>query len=132
VPRGRILLGAAGVAAAWLAIRRLRPFRVEVAGVSMAPAINPGDWLVATRTGSVRRGCVVVLADPRGGRDLVKRIAAVPGDVVEGRELASGEFLVLGDNLPASTDGRTFGPVNREDIEGVVRLRYWPRPAVVR
>jgi signal peptidase I len=130
--RARIVLAAVVAAAALVTLRRLGPFRVEVAGPSMAPALNPGDWLVATRRGPIRRGSVVVLADPRGGRDLVKRVAAVPGDVVEGRPLASGEFLVLGDNLTASTDGRTFGPVNREAIEGVVRLRYWPEPAVVR
>lgn len=98
----------------------------------MAPTINPGDWLVATRGGPIHRGSVVVLADPRGGRDLVKRVTAVPGDVVDGRTLPSGEFLVVGDNLQASTDGRTFGPVGREAIEGVVRLRYWPEPGWVR
>ena len=129
--RGRIALASVATAALLVALRRIGPFRVEVAGSSMAPTLKPGDWLVATRTGPVRRGSVVVLADPRGRRDLVKRVAGVPGDVVDGRTLASGEFMVLGDNLPASTDGRTFGPVNREAIEGVVRLRYWPEPAVV-
>ncbi len=127
-----MLLAAGGVAGAWLAIRRLHPFLVEVAGSSMAPAVNPGDWLVATRGGAIHRGSVVVLGDPRGGRDLVKRVTGVPGDVVDGRTLASAEFMVVGDNHEASTDGRTFGPVGREAIEGVVRLRYWPEPGWVR
>ena len=113
---------AAGVAA--------RPFRVEVAGSSMLPTLEPGDWLVATRWGRPRRGAIVVVRRDR--IDLVKRVAAEPGDEVDGHRLATDEYLVLGDNAAASTDGRTFGPVRRSQIEGVVRFRYRPRPALVR
>ncbi len=117
-------LGAAAVVA--------RPFRVEVAGRSMEPTLQAGDWLVATRAGRVRRGSVVVLAHPDGSFDLVKRVSAVPGDVVDGKRLASTEFLVAGDNRARSSDSRSFGAVAREDIEGVVRFRYRPRPGLVR
>jgi signal peptidase I len=119
---------AAGAAAAVAT----RPFRVEVAGRSMAPTLLPGDWLVATRRGRIRRGSVVVLRDPQGGLDMVKRVAALPGDEVEGRPLAPGRYLVLGDDPRASTDGRSFGPVDGSSIDGVVRFRYWPRPGSVR
>lgn len=107
------------------------PFRVEVAGRSMRPALRPGDWLVATRRGAIRRGAVVVVRHPERSLDLVKRVAAVPGDEVEGRVLGPHEYVVLGDD-PGSNDSRAFGPVPRSAIEGVVRFRYWPRPGLVR
>jgi signal peptidase I len=110
----------------------MRPFRVEVAGASMEPTLRAGDWLIATRTGRVRRGSVVVVAHPEDGMDLVKRVLAAPGDVWEGRRLGPAEYLVVGDNLSKSTDGRVFGTVARDAIEGVVRLRYRPHPGFVR
>jgi type IV secretory pathway protease TraF len=123
-----VWIGAAVVlGAAWT-----RPFRVEVAGGSMIPALRPGDWLVATRRGRLRRGTVVVLRHPGRPLDLVKRVAALPGDRVGDRSLRPGEYLVVGDHPSASTDGRTFGPVDREAIEGIVRFRYRPGPRLVR
>jgi type IV secretory pathway protease TraF len=62
----------------------------------------------------------------------VKRVGAVPGDEVDGRVLRPDEYLVAGDNAAASTDGRAFGTVRRDAIEGVVRLRYRPRLGLVR
>jgi len=123
---------AAAVLAAWAAARAAGAFRVEVAGRSMVPALRPGDWLVATRRGRISRGSVVVLAHPEEGLDLVKRVHGVPGDLVDGRPLGPDEYLVVGDNATASTDGRRFGPVHRRAIEGVVRARYWPSPGAVR
>jgi nickel-type superoxide dismutase maturation protease len=121
----------AATAATWAATRATGLFRVEVAGKSMTPSLRPGDWLVATRRGRVRRGSVVVLAHPERSLDLVKRVRAVPGDRVDGRVLGPDEFLVVGDNESASTDGRRFGPVPRRAIEGMVRFRYWPDPGIV-
>jgi signal peptidase I len=126
-PRRRWLL-LAGLGAA---IAAARPFRVEVRGSSMEPTLRSGDWLVATRAGRIRRGSVVVLAHPGRSLDIVKRVKAIPGDVVDGRVLGPGEYLVVGDNPGSSTDGRDFGAVTREAIEGLVRLRYHPRPGPV-
>ncbi|HEV3475401.1 MAG TPA: signal peptidase I [Actinomycetota bacterium] len=125
----RSLWIAAVTAVVWAVVR---PFRAEVAGHSMAPALLPGDWVVGTRASLLRRGDVVVLRSPDGSRDLIKRVVAIPGDVVGERRLESGEYLVAGDNRAHSTDGRTFGPVGRGAIEGVIRFRYWPRPGVIR
>ena len=125
---GWTLLGVAAL----LAVRGTRPFRVEVAGRSMEPTLRQGDWLVATRAGRRGRGSVVVVADPRTGRDLVKRIVAEPGDPSDGGVLAADQYLVAGDNPDGSTDSRTFGSVPTSAIEGVVRFRYAPRPAWIR
>lgn len=118
---------AAGAGLLW-AVAVLRPFRIAVAGESMRPTLEPGDWLIAVRPRRIRRGRVVVLRRPDLGIEVVKRVAALPGE--EG--LGWDEYLVLGDNPAHSTDGRSFGPVRRDLIAGVVVARYWPRPAPVR
>jgi nickel-type superoxide dismutase maturation protease len=119
----------AGVAAAWAWWLRLRPFRVAVEGTSMAPALQPGDFLIGARPqpGSLRRGTLVVVEHPsRPGYEMVKRLAGAPGDRVDGRHLLDGEYWVLGDAPSSSTDSRAFGPVGEGAIRGVVVARYWP------
>jgi signal peptidase I len=133
---GRWALAAAGaVAGTWAA---LRPYRVAIEGESMAPGLRDGDWVVAIRPRRVKRGDIVVVQDPRDpGFELVKRVAGLPGDWLEvagchdegdaaGLVLGPDEYWVQGDASEHSTDSRTFGPVRRSAIRGVVRLRYWP------
>ena len=132
---GRWAVAATAALGVWAA---LRPFRVAVEGESMSPGLLPGDWVVAVRARRVRRGDVVVVEDPRTpGFELVKRVVAVPGDWLEvadyheqgdaaGLVLGADEYWVQGDAPERSTDSRTFGPVARSAIRGVVRLRYWP------
>jgi nickel-type superoxide dismutase maturation protease len=121
-----IALLAAGLAA-W-AFVRWRPFRVEIAGSSMAPRLLPGDWAVGTSSGGIVRGDVVVVKHPaRPDLEMVKRITGVPADEVHpGRDLGPDEWFVAGDHPEASTDSRTFGPVSRGAIVGRVRFVYWP------
>ena len=117
-------LALTAVAGAWL---RVRPFRVVVAGDSMWPALVPGDCLVATRAGSVLAGTVAVAEDPRTpGFEVCKRVVAGPGEAAGGRTLGPDEYWLLGDSPERSTDSRTFGPVRRDAIRGVIRFRYWP------
>ncbi|MEN8251954.1 MAG: signal peptidase I, partial [Patescibacteria group bacterium] len=40
--------------------------------------------------------------------------------------LADDEYYVLGDNRPASSDSRSFGPLNKDEVIGKVLLRAWP------
>jgi nickel-type superoxide dismutase maturation protease len=109
----------------WLAFRR--PFRVVVQGVSMAPTLRPGDFLIAVRPASIRRGDLGVVVHPdRPGYEMVKRFAGVPGDSIEGVTLGADQFWMVGDNPEASTDSRTLGPFDRASIRGIVRFRYWP------
>lgn len=41
-------------------------------------------------------------------------------------ELSEDEYFVLGDNRPASSDSRMFGPLHKDEVIGKVFLRAWP------
>jgi nickel-type superoxide dismutase maturation protease len=116
----------AGIAAAY-GFQWWRPFRVEVAGTSMLPTLEPGDWALAVRVRRLRRGDVVVIEHPeRPGFELVKRVVHVPGDVTpDGSELVD-EVWIEGDAPEASSDSGRFGPVPSALVRGRVRFVWWP------
>ncbi len=133
------LLSAAAAAAlvsagTWVWLRR-RLFTVTVRGLSMRPALQPGDRVLARRVplAAVRAGQIVVVAAPDGDAGvpwLIKRVAAVPGDPVPpwlDRARASRVppdcFLVLGDNAAVSRDSRHLGFLAAGDLLGVVVRR---------
>jgi nickel-type superoxide dismutase maturation protease len=112
-----LLAGGAGI----VAVAR-RYTRYEVAGGSMRPTLEPGDFLVVDRRAYERRppeaGDVVLLQDPREpARAMVKRVERVN---------LAGDLVVAGDNPAASTDSRAFGPVPAGAVLGRVAWRYWP------
>jgi nickel-type superoxide dismutase maturation protease len=114
----------AGAALLWW---RLRPFRVAVRGASMEPTLRAGEFLIAVRARRIERGTMVVMEHPeRPGFEMVKRVAALPGERVGDRVLQGDQYWVIGDRPDASTDSRSFGPIHRSAIAGVIRLRYWP------
>jgi len=101
---------------------------------SMEPTILEGSYILGLRIhGKLHRGDIVIFR--LGGRNLVKRIAAVAGDVVyvdentftveinsvlEGAtkiiEVPEGHFYMLGDNPAVSFDSRYWeDPFVRED-----------------
>lgn len=41
-------------------------------------------------------------------------------------ELKDGQYLVMGDNRPKSSDSRVFGPIKKGNIVGQAWIRYWP------
>jgi signal peptidase I len=104
--------------------------RYEVEGNSMLPTYRPGDRVVVSNVG-YKPGVgdvVVVKQNSSNGRLDVKRIAGVPGDVVEFRgqpyTLGEDEWFVLGDNTEESVDSRRLGPVSRAAIRGRVLFKY--------
>jgi nickel-type superoxide dismutase maturation protease len=109
--------GALALAGALVAVARRPVGRVVVEGGSMRPTLEPGDRLLLVRRRAYRPGAVVAVADPRDGRLLVKRVAAVATD---------GRLVLAGDDLDASTDSRTFGPVPPELVRGQAVHRYAP------
>lgn len=97
--------------------------RVAVEGRSMAPTLEPGDWLLvdpdAYADGPPRVGQLVLVPDPREpSRLLVKRVSGADDD--------GSQLLVRGDAPGASTDSRTFGSVVTAAVEGRPWFRYWP------
>jgi signal peptidase I len=123
------MVGATG----W-AFLRYRPSRVAIEGPSMAPSLLPGDWVIVVTPRSYRRGDVVVVEHPgRPGYEMIKRLIAVPGDVVGERRLDRDEFWVEGDG-PASTDSRLFGPVTGAELKARAEIVYrpWERRGRVR
>lgn len=123
---------------------------------SMSPTLQVGDHIVVTPyfDGSPQRGDVVVFRMPSSPRELaVKRVIAVPGDLIDSRlgrvrigtrtlaepyvltEAASGAidaqivpprcYYVMGDNRANSLDSRSWGTLPREQIVGRARMVLW-------
>lgn len=111
---GRTLAGVLAAVATLAVVAGVR--RVVVEGDSMRPTLDPGDRLLLVRAPRPSVGDLVAVGDPRTGRLLVKRVAAVHGSLLQ----------VRGDNPAASTDSRSFGPVLRSAVRGRVVRRYYP------
>ncbi len=143
---------------------------VRVKGSSMEHTLKNGDLLFCVRPGTYKRGEAVICRYPRRvSRTLeinaafsltwhtlfVKRLVALPGDVVEIREgqlfvndtpapnppqmgsfprdfaprrLRSKEYFVIGDNRASSHDSRAFdvGPIPEQMLQGHVKAVLWP------
>jgi signal peptidase I len=107
----------------------------------MAPAIEPGDWLLVDPTTArwPRRGSIVVFREPDSDLLAIKRVAARPGDRVQLDDghliLGADEAWLLSDAVDAELlaagagqpiDSRRYGPVPVEALVGRVWFRYGP------
>src|SRR3989344_6740885 len=131
-----------------------QPFLVS--GASMEPTFSNRNYLIIDeltyRFREPERGEAIVFRYPKDPSVyFIKRIIGLPGEQVivrggkvtvisEGKQipiggdtngsvdikLKEGEYFVLGDNRYNSFDSRNWGPVPKEDIIGVVRLRVFP------
>ena len=96
---------------------------VKVAGGSMLPAYQDGDWLFVSWLGtapdaekigtSLISKVVVVEREERPGIFLIKRV----------QKFHAGNYWVQGDN-EESTDSRTWGWIPAHEVVGVVLFRY--------
>lgn len=149
--RTRLLVAGLAAALPLLLFRHvIQPYAVR--GGSMEPTLYPGQSLVVEKVAyhfrRPRPGEIVVLQDPTEPTlDLVKRVVAVGGQVLEKRAghylvdgrvvagpcpgdwppwwspprtLAPDEIWVLGDNRCESRDSRLFGPVPLRLVRGRV------------
>jgi signal peptidase I len=136
-------------------------FVAEAALVENGPSMQPNLYRgyrvmtekVSYRLHEPRRGDVVLVDRPEPEMDLIKRVVATAGEVVEvraGRTYIDGQpidepwvsffggrsypptrvppdhVFVLGDNRPISRDSRYVGPVPIESLRGRAWLVYWP------
>ena len=130
----------------------------EIKGRSMVPTFDDGQRVVVLKLFSdIQRGDIVIFSsqdDP--GKDLIKRVIALPGERIQIRkgivringkvlkegyledkdyglydaeideEVRLGQIYVLGDNRDDSHDSRRFGSVSEESLKGKVVVRWWP------
>lgn len=136
------------VAAMALALAPMAFFHpVRIQGESMEPTLRDGETCFALRSWcspSPRRGQIWIIRSPEGMA--VKRLLALPGQrlslqkgefQLDGHTMkesyathpesgtagpweAEGGYLMIGDNRPASRDGRAWGPLPREALEGYI------------
>jgi signal peptidase I len=154
--RGAALAAACLVAIAALRILVLQPTVVTSASMQPTIDAGGVVWInvLAPRLGPVEAGSLVSARLPDGST-VVKRLVATGGQTVElyegalridGRELdepyadsrdmggiffgpirvPEGSVFLMGDNRIESIDSRVFGPVDENDLQGVVAAA-WPR-----
>jgi signal peptidase I len=135
---------------------------VKVEGTSMMPALRDQERIFINKfmyrfgIGNIERGDTVVFWFPGEiSKSYIKRVIALPGDVVEidrgavivnGKPLAEDyvpeeyrdyqsrppqrigpdEYYVLGDHRSSSNDSRAWGTVPRQNIYGKAVFVYWP------
>ncbi len=154
-------------------------FKVE--GASMEPTLHNGQFLIIVKAayaridgtpldlffgnstsaqspvflfGGPERGDIAVFRSPTPPeRDFIKRVVALPGDIIEVRDgrvylngasqnepyirgpanyqsppqvVPNGQFFLLGDNRSNSSDSHVWGFLPADNLIGKAWLTYWP------
>jgi signal peptidase I len=100
---------------------------VSVPNGAMENTLLPGDFLLVDRFSSahVAMGDLLAFHDPKDSQQiLIRRVAGVPGSVVNGSVIPNGKYYVLGDAPANSTDSRNFGLVDAGAIVGKPKFIY--------
>jgi signal peptidase I len=129
----------------------------SIAGESMEPGLPKGRYLLVYRPAYAfsppERGDIVYFRTPEGQPFQLKRVIALPGDLVEVREnnvyinstritehylreppaytlkaflVPSGNYFILGDNRNNSSDSSSGWTVPMENIQGRAWIVIWP------
>ena len=110
---------------------------IEVSGPSMNPTFKSGDRVLVSKAywlvGPIKDKDIVVLHDPGGPGNIIKRVYRLGGEDVDFKwmpdsakitnapyKVPDGCIYVLGDNRPVSEDSRKFGPVDLSKVLGKV------------
>jgi signal peptidase I len=149
----------------------VRTFLIQafwIPSASMEPTLHEGDRVLVNKLSydlhDVHRGDVIVFERPTEPNEvahpedeisvLIKRVVAVPGDVIESRndavyvdgdridepylvpgtpttglqrqEVPDGKVFVMGDNRTNSHDSRAFGPIDESSIVGRAFVKIYP------
>jgi signal peptidase I len=130
----------------------------KVYGSCMEPNLFTGERLLGNKLvyhlHGIHRGDIVVFRPPhRPDTPFIKRVIALPGEIVEIRQnrvyingeplnepylrytwsddrppepVPPGELFVMGDNRDNSSDSRAWGDLPIQNVEAKAWLRYWP------
>jgi len=127
------------------------------AGPSMQPNLYVGYRMMTEKVSyylhEPRRGDIVIVEQPNGQSNLVKRVIGLPGETIESRDghtyingelldepwvtyfggreyppiqIPKGHIFIIGDNRPNSYDSRAIGSVSIAAVRGRVIFIYWP------
>jgi signal peptidase I len=157
--RNRIVISVTVTAILLAVIVILRTFIFEfliISGDSMSPTLAHSDRILVYKLAYRSREPDIgdIVAFKMGLKTIVKRVASVPGDVVEVRdgglycngkafvsnsnshnphrrsygpiEVRNRHVFVVGDNMVLSVDSRDFGTIPYQDIIGKAIFRYFP------
>ena len=128
---------------------------IKVHGQSMFKTLEGNEIMILKKFGEIKRYDIVVADLINNGKKedtLIKRVFGLPGEKIKCSDgkiyvndkkiednfgygktsdfeevtLLEDEYFVLGDNREISLDSHIFGPVKKENIEGVTNFVVWP------